>query len=183
MSVYFVDILLLAILTFSAIYGWYLGTINVVGKIGAIVLAYYLARTFSTKIAAFIISLFSNSDNSTVEEGKEVWSFLSLFFDTTEVTNGFLGIIIFIIIFILVNWVVKRIAYALTSIFGNGVLSKINRAIGALIALVLMVGILIIIENIVVPTFLSMGFGDQIEEFFQRSQLIMPFLRSLPSFS
>ena len=181
MSTYFVDLLLLAILTFSVVYGWHWGTINVVAKVGAIVLAYHLARTFSTIIASFILEQFSGSGGNVVgEDSQDVWAFLSLFFDTNQVTNGIVGVIVFIIIFILVNWVVRKIAYGLTSIFGKGVLSKINRAIGAFLALILMAVILLIVENIIIPTFLDMGFGSQIEEFFLRSQLIMPFLRDLP---
>lgn len=52
--------------------------------------------------------------------GDQLLSFLSLFIDTSSAANWLLEIVVFIIIFIVVNWAVRKIAYAVTSIFGRG---------------------------------------------------------------
>lgn len=186
MNINVVDLVLAGVLILAIVYGWRWGTINVVAKVGALVLAYDLARTYSSVFTAFLVDMLpplggAAGSDTTAESGQQLLSLLSLFIDTESVANRLLGIIVFIIIFIIVNWIVRRIAYALTGLFGRGLLGKINRAVGAFLSLVLMMAIIVIFDDIVLPTFIDMGFGTAIQEYLDRSALIMPFIRSLPS--
>jgi|WetSurMetagenome_2_1015567.scaffolds.fasta_scaffold175668_2 hypothetical protein len=178
------DIVLACLLVLSILYGWRWGTINVVAKVGALVLAYNVARAYSSIIAAKLVDIIpalSNKLDSASEEGEKALALLSLFMDTSGITSKLLGMIVFIVIFVLVNWAVRRIAYTLTGIFGRGILGKINRALGAFISLVLMVAIIIIFDHVVLPACIDLGFGMQIETFLNSSKLIMPLINNLPS--
>ena len=90
-----------------------------------------------------------------------------------------LEIVVFIIIFIVVNWAVRKIAYAVTSIFGRGLLGKLNSALGAFIALVLMIALIIIVTDIVLPACIDMGFGESVANFLATSTVLLPFMEYL----
>lgn len=47
MGITVADLVLAALLILAILYGWRWGTINVVAKVGSLVLAYYAARAFS----------------------------------------------------------------------------------------------------------------------------------------
>lgn len=179
------DIVLAGLLILAVLYGWRWGTINVVAKVGALVLAYNVARAYSASVAAQLVhiipALGSQLDATAEEGGQQVLALLSLFMDTTGITSRLLTMAVFIVIFVVINWAVRRIAYTLTGIFGRGLLGKINRALGAFIALALMVAIIIIFDHVLLPACIGLGFGTKIEAFIDGSKVIMPLIQNLPS--
>lgn len=186
MGINIVDLVIIGVMLLAIMYGWRWGTINVVARIGALVIAYQAARAYSSVITAGLVNILpslsaSAGEDSAAEGGQQLLAFLSLFLNTEGLTNKLLSMIVFMVIFVVVNWVIRKIAYTLTGIFGRGLLGKINRALGALISLVLMAAMIIIFNDIVLPACIDMGFGLKIEEFLQRSDLIMPLLMDLPS--
>ena len=107
MNANIVDLVLFVILILAIIYGWRQGTINVVAKVGALVLAYNAARAFSSIIATNLVTILpslgqANNAETTAAGGKQLLAFLSLFIDTTGIANRLLEIIVFIIIFVVV---------------------------------------------------------------------------------
>ncbi|NLF80095.1 MAG: hypothetical protein GX572_02760 [Clostridia bacterium] len=184
MGFHIADIVLAGLLVLAILYGWRWGTINVVAKVGALVLAYQVARAYSAPIAAKLVhiipALGEQLDGASEEGGRQLLAVLSVFMDTTGMTGRLLSMVVFIIIFVVINWAVRRIAYMLTGIFGRGLLGKINRALGAFIALALMVAIIIIFDQVLLPASIGLGFGMQIETFIDSSKLIMPLIRNLP---
>ena len=48
------DWVLAAFLVLAVFYGWRQGTVNVLGKIGAIIIAYLAARRYSTVLTVFL---------------------------------------------------------------------------------------------------------------------------------
>ena len=187
MGINLADITLAALLILALIYGWRRGTINVVAKIGAWVIGYQAARTFSPVIAAYIAKALpslaapaaQNAASQSSSDGGQLLKLLSIFVDTSGAVNRLLEIILFIIIFIVVGWLIRKVAYMLTGLFGRGLLGKINRAIGAFIALLLMIAIIIIIQNILLPVFADMVLGRGWLAFWQRSHVIMPFINNI----
>ncbi len=180
MGITIADLVLAALLVLAILYGWRWGTINVVAKVGSLVLAYYTARAVSSLIAASLVEAlppFGGTEESS--GGETLLSFLSLFIDTSSAANWLLEIIVFIIVFILVNWAVRKIAYAVTSIFGRGLLGKLNSALGAFLSLVLMIALIIIVTDIVLPACIDMGFGEGVAAFFNKSTVLLPFMQSL----
>lgn len=182
------DIVLAGILILGILWGWRWGTINIVAKVGALVLAYKAARAFSGMIAEALIDVIPPfSGNITqaaaggTETGSQLLNFLSLFIDVSSPVNRLVEIVVFIIIFILVNWLVRKIAYALTGVFGRGLLGQLNKGIGAFLAIIIVIALIVIFTDIVLPVCINIGFGDSVLTFLERSHVLLPFMRSLPS--
>ncbi|MDO4581424.1 MAG: CvpA family protein [Bacillota bacterium] len=182
------DWILAGIALLGILWGWRWGTINVVAKIGALILAYRAARLFSTPVAAYIVAALRQPElpqqaQAAAEQGQTLSDtlrgLLFIFGDSTELLTGVVEIVVFIVIFVVVNWLVKRIAYALTSIFSRGLLGSINRALGACVAVVITLALMIIFDDILLPAMLAMGFGGQAAAFMDNSQVVMPLLDSL----
>lgn len=184
MGITVADLVLAALLILAILYGWRWGTINVVAKVGSLVLAYYAARAFSALIATSLVDALppfggTAEAGEAASGGDQLLSFLSLFIDTSSAANWLLEIVVFIIIFIVVNWAVRKIAYAVTSIFGRGLLGKLNSALGAFIALVLMIALIIIVTDIFLPACIDMGFGESVANFLATSTVLLPFMEYL----
>ena len=171
------DLVLLAFLVIAVLYGWRVGTINVVAKIGAVILAYNAGRTFSSTIAIWLIKLLPGLQGKG-ESNEKLSAFLSLFIETDTLANRLVEIITFVIIFVVVCWVVKRIAYALTSLFGRGLLGKINHVLGAICGLLIMLAIILISTDIIFPAIADMGIGNGPRDFLNRSNFLLPFIKN-----
>ncbi len=175
MGITLADIVIAALLVLALIYGWRRGTINVIAQVGSLVLAYQAARLFSAKIAAYLVTLLPSLASSGKGSGF-LQGFLSLFIDTTGMANRLLEIVLYIAIFVVVNWLVRKVAHMLTGVFGHGLLGKLNRAIGAFVALLLMLAIILILVDIILPACVKMGFGGSLLAFFRSSALLLPLL-------
>ncbi len=188
MGITVADLVLAGVLILGILYGWRWGTINVVAKVGALVLAYQAARTFSGMIAEALVQVIPPF-NANIEQaadgasnfGDQALNVLSLFINTSGAANRLVQIVVFIVIFILVNWLVRKIAYALTGIFGRGILGQLNKAIGAFVALLLAIVLIIVFTDIILPVCINIGFGDSVLAFLNRSAILLPFMRSLPT--
>lgn len=175
------DWVLGAALLFALIGGWRWGTINVIAKIGALILAYQSARAFAAPVTLYLAQLLPGLTGAR-QAGGEAGKFsalLALIFDTGSGGNRLLEIIVFIVIFVVVCWLVRRIAAALTSLFGRGLLGKINQALGAACALILMSALILILNDIVLPSLVILGLPDSAPAFMADSQLILPALKEL----
>ena len=172
------DWILLAVLVLSLCYGWRMGTINVVAKIGAYILGYRLARTFAPMLAAYITEVFPNAAAGGGSE--KLNAFFSLFFANGSggAVNRLMEIVAFLVIFTVVCWVVRKIAYALTGIFGRGLLGRLNRALGALAAFLIGLALIVIVTDVALPALTGMGMGPGPVEFFDNSQVVMPLLHN-----
>jgi len=178
MGINIADIVLAAMLLLAVLYGWRSGTINVIAKVGSLVLAYQMARSLSAKIAVHLADIIPPASDGG-EAADKALHFLSLFIDTTGAVNRIVEIIIFIIIFILVNWLVRKLARMLTELFGKGVLAKINKGIGAFLALLFMLIIIVVLAEVILPACVGMGFGDSVLAFFRSSDILLPFIEDL----
>ena len=159
-------------------YGWRQGTINVIAKVGALVLAYWAARRFAWIVADYLVRMLP------VLSGKpggnqKLDAFLSLFITTDGLASRIVELVVFVIIFVLVSWLVRRIAYALTGLFGRGLLGSINHALGAVVGFVLAVALILLLSDIVFPAFDRMGIGRQPLDFMHDSKLVLPWIRDL----
>ena len=63
--------------------------------------------------------------------------------------------------------------------FGRGLLGTVNRALGAALALALMLAVIILLADIALPALMNMGLGAAPLEFINSSLVVMPLLRSL----
>ncbi len=173
------DWVLAAFLVLAVFYGWRQGTVNVLGKIGAIIIAYLAARRYSTVLTVFLAEKINlNISAGNASENEALTSFLSLFIDTNHLVNGVLQTLISLVIFVIVAWLIRKIAYTITSAFGHGLLAKINRTLGAAIALFITALLILILADVVSPALSGMGLTDE-SSFFDSSQVIVPLIRGM----
>lgn len=174
------DWVLAAALILAVLYGWRLGTINVIAKIGALLLAYRAARAWSGLVALYVSGLLPGlTANEAAAENEKLTAFLSLFIETDSLASRLLELACFVIIFVIVCWVVKKIAYALTGLFGRGLLGQINRALGACCAGILLLALVLILADIIFPAAEAMGLPSAPADFLADSALFMPLLREV----
>ena len=172
------DWILAAGLALAFFTGWRWGTINVVAKIGALILGYYAARTYASPLADYAVQALPGL-TATGESSEKLISFLSLFINTDGIANRLIQLVLFLLIFIVVSWVIKRIAYALTGIFSRGLLGKINRFFGAILSFALGLLLILILTDIVFPALAGMGLGNDALVFMESSQKVLPLIRDL----
>ncbi len=166
------DWVLLVILLLAFFIGWRVGTIRVIAGIGAIILGYQVARGFSSTLAVEVTKripslLPSDSDASTL---------LSLFIDTTVITNHIVQIVIFVILFALVFWLVRWIAGVISKAFQGTFLGSLNSILGAFLCLLAMI---ILINFTANPGFTKLF--PSVLAYLLQSQVVLPFVYSLPS--
>lgn len=174
------DLVLIGVLLAALLWGLQLGTIRVLAGLGAIVVAYQLARAYSGLWAAQITNQLPQLDPGSSEG--QLAALVSLFVDTDALADRLVQFLLFIVIFVVVRWLIRKLAYLLTSIFGRGLLGTINRAVGAVLACVLAAALLVILHSIVLPAAANIGldFGLTALKFLNQSQLILPLLYSVP---
>jgi len=174
------DWVLTAALLFAVCGGWRWGTINVIARIGSLILAYQTARVFAVPAASYAAGLLPGLTGLGRQEGGGTLStVLTLLVDPESAGNRFLEIVAFIIIFVIVCWLVRRIANALTGLFGRGLLGQINRALGAFCAFILMAAFILILNDIVLPVLAVLGLPSQPLDFLADSAWVLPALKEL----
>ncbi|MEG1661642.1 MAG: CvpA family protein, partial [Clostridiales bacterium] len=149
METYLPDIVLVIFLIIAFIYGWQSGTIKVLAGVGSLILAYHIARNWSGVIAEKITSSFAFLEPST--SGGQLANLLSLVINTHAFANWVVELILFVVIFVVIRWIVQIIARVLTDILSHGLLGKINCAMGAVLAVLLMGVVIVIGVEIVLP--------------------------------
>lgn len=170
-----IDWVLLVILVLAILAGYRLGTIRVVAGVGSLVLGYQVARSYSAPVAEYLttkLPVFSPSSGA-----GEALGFISMFIDTTSAANRVLQIVAFVAIFIIVSWILRKIAALLTSIFGHSLLGAINSGVGAVLMLILMGLLLLIFADNILPALVEMGLSNQLLQQFDSSQAVMPLIR------
>ena len=142
--------------------GW-AGAINVIGKLGSLFVGYIAARAWSGWLAALIQGWLLATVNVDSQAG--------------DLTARLLSLITFVIIFIVVSWLVRLVATALSGLLGGGLLGSVNHGLGALVAGLLAVGLILLCSEIFVPAAAEMGLPAGPQQFFADSQYILPLLR------
>lgn len=177
MSIPICDLVLAGFIVFAAAWGWWAGTINVIGKLGSLLLAYVAARTWGGYLASLVIGVLPQGFNLNTQAGDKLNAFFTLFGDANDLTARLIGLVAFVLIFVVVCWLVRLIARTLTGLFGHGLLGGVNRALGGLLAGLLAVAVILLLSEIFFPAFADMGLGDGGQSFFAQSRFILPLLR------
>lgn len=172
------DLILLGILLLGIWNGWRMGTIKVIAKLGSYVVGYRAARFFSPYVAAYIGEAFPNIANGA--ENTKLDALFSLFFDSAG--GGFISRLLemaaFVIVFTIVCWLIRKLAFALTGIFGRGLLGQLNRALGAFVSFLIAIVLIFVLTDVVLPAFVGLGMGTAPMDFFDNSKIVMPLLRN-----
>ena len=166
------DLVLFALLLLAVFCGWQLGMIRVLGGIGSYVLGYLAARKFSAAFAERLTESvgFIKPDMS----DNELWSFLSLFIDTGVLANRIIQTLAFVVIFIVVVFLIKKLVLLLHSVFKGTVLGGVDSFFGAFCLLVIFVVFINIYLLVIVPVF-----GESltaVTDFIKQSQVVLPLI-------
>ena len=170
------DLFLLALLLLGLFIGWRKGTINVLGGIGALILGYITARNFSAGVAVALTERFPDiAPSAGSGEGTDL---LSMFLDMDVVANRIVQVLAFIIIFVAVVFVVKRLARLLSNVLRKTLIGRINSAIGAFLGLLITIFLMAIAIDMVLPVFAKTSWGESALTFLAGSKVILPFIYS-----
>ena len=166
------DWVLLVILLLAFFIGWRVGTIRVVGGIGALILGYQVARGFSSTLAVEV----TKKIPSLLPTDSDASVLLSLFIDTSVVTNHIVQIVIFLLLFVFVFWLVRWIAGIISKAFRGTFLGSLDSILGAFLCLL---AIIILLNYTANPGFAKLF--PSVLAYLLQSQVILPFVYSLPT--
>ena len=172
MDTMMVDGVLIALLIFALFWGWQNGLIKVLAGPGSVILAYQIARNFSS-VAAELLTAPSAAAQPQSQD-QPLIHLLSLFIDTGAIANRLVEIVLFIVLFILIRWLVRKAAGLLTGVLGSGVLSKSNKALGGFAAVVLAGVLILILVQIVLPALSGLGLGGGLLQYLSASRWVIP---------
>ena len=174
------DLILALVILFGVVLGWRSGLINVLGRLGALVIGFIAARNFSADVAVAVTERIPSL--APTEEGSSLQKLLSMFIDTEVIANRLVQILAFIIIFIVVSFVVRKVCQLISNVFSRSLLGTINRALGAFVGFVLITLVAGICVEIFLPVFAGTSWGAAAITFLSTSEYVLPFVNLLAGF-
>ena len=171
------DLVLAVFLLLALRRGWQDGTVKVLARYASIIIAYIAARSCSGWLAWLIQGLLPELEPAT-EAGEKLLLLLYLFCDVEGLVARLLGLAVFAAVFFLTLWLVRRLASALTGLFGDGLLGRVNRLLGAVLSLLIGVVCLLLLNDIFFPVLARLGVEAPLE-FMKSSRLVLPGLYRL----
>ncbi len=173
----FTDLVLVALLVFSLYYGYRNGLINVLANLASLVLAYLVARLYAVPLGTALVSVFPQPELGTIENNTGSLIVSLLFQNQGTLVNRLANIVCFVVIFLVVRWAIRKLADLISDFFHHGLLGTINHFLGALLAFILMLILIIICLDIVSPVLTQLGIDSR--AFFANSKIIIPLIRDL----
>lgn len=174
------DWVLLAGSLLSILIGWNSGTIRILAGLGSLILGWQAARAFAYYLASWFSQLVGGASSATSEGG--VWNSIYLFLDGSSILDKIFYVIAFIIIFVLVVFIIRRIASALSRILKSTILGLLDRAVGAFFGIFIFAIILNIICTMILPFLGDSGVFLDLKVFLNSSQYILPWLLAMTGY-
>lgn len=171
------DLVLAAFIVLSLIGGWRAGTVRVLSRFAAVFIAYGAARYCSSWLAWLLQGMLPKLTPAT-EAGEKMLQLLYLFCDVDGLIARLLGLVAFIAVFLIAFWLVKKLANAVSGVFGRGLLGRLNQLLGALLALAIACAAILLFNDIFFPVFAQMG-AEGPKSFMGDSRFIVPGLQRL----
>ena len=171
------DLILAAFLILALIGGWRAGTVRVLSRFAAIIIAYTVARMFSGWLAWLVQGWLPHFAPAT-EAGEKLLVLLYLFCDVDGMVARLLGFVAFIVLFLVTMWLVKRIANLISDAFGHGLLGHIDSFLGAVVSVIIASVALLLFDDILFPVLAQLGLSGP-QDFMDGSRLVLPELYRL----
>ena len=171
------DLVLAAFIALSLIGGWRAGTVRVLSRFAAVFIAYGVARYCSGWLAWLLQGMLPRLTPAT-EAGEKLLQLLYLFCDVDGLIARLLGLAAFIAVFLVSLWLVKKLANAVSGVFGRGLLGRLNQLLGALLALAIACAAILLFSDIFFPVFAQMG-AEGPKAFMENSRFVVPGLHRL----
>ena len=99
----------------------------------------------------------------------------------TSVNNNiFLKITGHMIIFFVTIWLVRALAKLISDTVEHGFIGKLNTLLGMVAAALVLTAALIVVEAVILPACVQLGFGQSALDFLHSSNYVLPFLYDIP---
>jgi uncharacterized membrane protein required for colicin V production len=172
-----VDLILLIILLLALLWGWFKGGVRVLAGLGALIIAYQVARYYSVFWAQPVINMLPEQGSHS-----KLVDLITMFIDADVLALYAVRVVLFIIIFILTRWLINKLATLITGLFGSSVLGVINRVFGALLGGVIIALAIFYLHGIALPAIGDLGFdvAYTAQDIFEQSRFVLPLVYIVP---
>jgi len=178
------DLIMIIMLALIIFLGWRRGALRVLANIGSLFVAFLLARFLSGHLAAFFSRLLPVFDPAGGEN--QFLSIIALFIDTNVLANYIIRSVLFVIVFVVVTWLIRKLASFLTSLINFGIFGIVNKALGAIFAGVITLFILFFLHSMALPFMANLGaeigldYGFMVIDYIDRTKIVLPLVYALP---
>ena len=172
-----IDLILLVIVLLALLWGWFRGGVRVLAGLGALIVAFQVARYYSVFWAAPVVSILPEPSGQ-----GGLMDLLTMFVDADVVALRIVQVVLFIIIFILTRWLINKLAALFTGLLGSSILAVINRVFGALLCGMIISILIMLIHRDLLTLIGNMGFdlAFSAQEYLERSQFVLPLIYLVP---
>ncbi|MCL1817168.1 MAG: CvpA family protein [Clostridiales bacterium] len=172
-----VDLILLAVLLLALLWGWFRGGMRMLAGLGALIIAFQVARYYSALFAAPMVNLLPEPGGQST-----LMNLITMFVDADVLATRLVQIVLFIIIFLLTRWLINKLASLMTGLFGGSAVGILNRVLGALLCGTVMAVAIYLIHSEVLAAIaeLDLDIALAAQEFIERSHFILPLIYVVP---
>lgn len=173
-----VDLILLAVLLLGLLWGWFRGGMRVLAGLGALIIAFQVARYYSQFWAQPVVNRLPPPGS----EGKLI-NLITMFVDADVFAVHVVQVVLFIVIFILTRWLINKLAALLTGLLGNGLIGVINRVFGAVLGGVIISLAIVLIHREALTAIGGLGFDMAFaaQDYLEQSHFMLPLIYFVPS--
>ena len=172
-----VDLILLVIVLLALLWGWFSGSVRLLAGLGALFVAYQVARYSSLFWAAPVANMLTQQEGQS-----KLMDLATMFVDADVLTTRVVQVVLFVIIFILTRWLINKMASLTTNLFGGSIVGTINRVFGALLGGAV-VSLLVFFIHTVALTFIGesgLDLAFTAQDILQQSKFVLPLMYNVP---
>ena len=172
-----VDLILLIILLLALLWGWFKGGVRVLAGLGAIIIAYQVARYYSVFWAQPVLNWLPQPGGQS-----KLVDLITMFMDADVLALYIVRVVLFIVIFILTRWLINKLATLITGLFGGSVFGVLNRVFGALLGGAIISLAIFYIHKEALPAIGNLGFdiAYTAQDVLEQSQFVLPLVYIVP---
>ncbi|MCL1974894.1 MAG: CvpA family protein [Firmicutes bacterium] len=172
-----VDLILLGLLLLALLWGWFRGGVRMLAGLGALIIAFQVARYYSASWAAPMVNMLPEPGGQST-----IINLITMFVDADVLAIRVVQVVLFVIIFILTRWLINKLASLLSGLIGGSILGVVNRVLGALLCGVIMALIVFYIHSELLAAIaeLDLDIALAAQEFIERSHFVLPLIYVLP---
>ena len=173
-----IDLILLVILLLALLWGWFRGGVRVLAGLGALIVAFQVARHYSVFWATPVVNMLPEPGTTS-----KLLDFITMFVDADVLALRITQVLLFIVIFILTRWLINKLAALFTGLLGGSVLAVINRVFGAFLGGAIIALAMVLLHRNFLAFIGNIGFDMAFtaqDYLSAHSQFILPLLYLVP---
>ena len=172
-----VDLILLAVLLLGLLWGWFRGGVRVLAGLGALIIAFQVARYCSVFWAAPVINMLPEPGG----QGTLI-KLITDFVEADLLVTYVVRVVLFIVIFVLTRWLINKLAALLTGLLGGSIIGIVNRVCGAVLGgmIVALAIFFIHVQVLAIIVELDPDIAFTAQDFLEQSRFMLPLLYVVP---